>query len=191
MYPIRSIIKNVSFTIWTRYLDEFGCKSDGTQIASLIVRGWHLHPCHQHLVAPATLIRGGPCVLEVHNQRLLALIGKNIKLYPVIGGGGDNIWIMNTDGTWSQTNQTTGKIFRLVSNNAVMVRWCGIIFFGKKAFTSTRSTWSGEYRMYTNLVERAYSIHQKKITTRCWRNPGHPQPCKFVFYSWGCFYPGW
>ncbi len=59
-------------------------------------------------------------------------------------GGGDNIWVMNTDG--SQPRQVTKEDFRLLNNAA----WTpdGNYLIARKHFTSQRSLGAGEMWMY-------------------------------------------
>lgn len=59
-------------------------------------------------------------------------------------GGGDNIWVMNTDGT--QPRQVTKEDFRLLNNAA----WTpdGNYLIARKHFTSQRSLGAGEMWMY-------------------------------------------
>lgn len=59
-------------------------------------------------------------------------------------GGGDNIWVMNTDG--SQARQVTKEDFRLLNNAA----WTpdGNYLIARKHFTSQRSLGAGEMWMY-------------------------------------------
>ena len=68
--------------------------------------------------------------------------GKKI-LFTSDAGGGDNIWVMNADGT--EPKQVTKESFRLL-NNAV---WADNEYFvARKHFTNTRSLGAGEMWMY-------------------------------------------
>ncbi len=88
----------------------------------------------------AKLLAGGPA-FEV--QPRFSPDGKTIS-YTSDRGGGDNIWIMNRDG--SDKKQVTKEDFRLL-NNAV---WTpdGQYLIARKHFTSTRSLGAGEMWMY-------------------------------------------
>lgn len=69
--------------------------------------------------------------------------GKQIS-FTSDAGGGDNIWVMNTDGT--QARQVTKEDFRLLNNAA----WTpdGNYLIARKHFTSQRSLGAGEMWMY-------------------------------------------
>ena len=88
----------------------------------------------------ATLLRGG---LAFEVQPRFSPDGKQIS-FTSDAGGGDNIWIMNSDG--SDAKQITKENFRLL-NNAV---WTpdGNYIIARKHFTSTRSLGAGEMWMY-------------------------------------------
>ena len=88
----------------------------------------------------ATLVSGGPSY-EV--QPRFSPDGKRI-LFTSDRGGGDNIWMMNVDGTGRA--QITRESFRLLNNPA----WhpSGNYIVAKKHFTSERSMGAGEMWMY-------------------------------------------
>ena len=73
-------------------------------------------------------------------------------------GGGDNIWIMNADG--SNAKQITKETFRLL-NNAV---WTpdGNYFIARKHFTSARSLGAGEMWMYHKTGGKWHSTYKTK-----------------------------
>lgn len=81
-------------------------------------------------------------------------------------GGGDNIWIMNTDG--SDKRQVTKEDFRLLNQPS----WSpdGQYIVAKKHFTTGRSLGTGEVWMYhvsggagVRLVKRPNERHQKEL----------------------------
>jgi imidazolonepropionase-like amidohydrolase/Tol biopolymer transport system component len=81
-------------------------------------------------------------------------------------GGGDNIWIMNVDGT--DKRQLTNEQFRLLNNPT----WSADDRYiaAKKHFTTTRSLGTGEIWLYhlgggngVALVERPSEAHQKEL----------------------------
>ena len=81
-------------------------------------------------------------------------------------GGGDNIWIMNTDG--SGKRQLTKETFTLLNNPT----WSpdGRFIAARKHFTTQRSAGTGEIWMYhvaggagVALVERPNPQHQKEL----------------------------
>ncbi|HPI05658.1 MAG TPA: amidohydrolase family protein [Saprospiraceae bacterium] len=87
----------------------------------------------------ATCIRSG-IAWEV--QPRFSPDGKKI-LFTSDAGGGDNIWMMNPDGT--KAKQITKESFRLL-NNAVWID--NDYFVARKHFTNTRSLGAGEMWMY-------------------------------------------
>ena len=88
----------------------------------------------------ATLLKGGHA-FEV--QPRFSPDGKKI-LYTSDAGGGDNIWVMNRDG--SKPTQVTKETFRLLNNGA----WSpdGEYIVARKHFTSGRSLGAGEMWLY-------------------------------------------
>ena len=81
-------------------------------------------------------------------------------------GGGDNIWVMNTDG--SDKRQVTHEEFRLLNQPS----WSpdGRFLVAKKHFTTGRSLGTGEVWMYhvsggagVLLVKRPNEVHQKEL----------------------------
>src|SRR5690625_6553224 len=84
----------------------------------------------------ATLLRGGPAY-EI--QPRFSPDGSRIS-FTSDRGGGDNIWIMNHDG--SDAHQVTTEDFRLLNNPA----WApdSNYLAARKHYTSTRSLGAGE-----------------------------------------------
>ncbi len=81
-------------------------------------------------------------------------------------GGGDNIWVMSTDGT--DKRQVTKEDFRLLNQPS----WSkdGRFIVAKKHFTTGRSLGTGEVWMYhvsggagVPLVKRPSEVHQKEL----------------------------
>ncbi|PQA86505.1 amidohydrolase family protein [Hyphococcus luteus] len=96
-------------------------------------------------------------------------------------GGGDNIWIMNADG--SDKRQVTKEDFRLLNNPA----WSadGRYIAARKHFTTQRSLGTGEIWLYhvsggagVPLVERPSEAHQKELGEPIFSADG-----KYVYYS--------
>ena len=89
----------------------------------------------------AVLLSGG---LPYEVQPRFSPDGKKI-LFTSDRGGGDNIWLMNADGT--ERVQITKEDYRLLNNPA----WhpSGKYFVAKKHFTSERSMGAGEMWMYS------------------------------------------
>ena len=96
-------------------------------------------------------------------------------------GGGDNIWVMNVDG--SDKRQVTKEEFRLTNQPS----WSpdGRFLVAKKHFTTGRSLGTGEVWMYhvsggggVMLVKRPSEQHQKELGEPIWAADG-----KSVFYT--------
>lgn len=129
----------------------------------------------------ATLIRGGHA-FEV--QPRYSPDGKHIS-FTSDAGGGDNIWIMNTDGT--EAKQITKEDFRLV-NNAV---WSvdGNYIYCRKHFTATRSLGAGEIWMYHRSGGKGIQLTKKKNDQQDVGEPWASPDGKYVYYSEDV-YPG-
>ncbi|WP_138509393.1 amidohydrolase family protein [Maricaulis alexandrii] len=96
-------------------------------------------------------------------------------------GGGDNIWIMNTDG--SNARQVTQESFRLLNNPT----WhpSGRYIAARKHFTTTRSAGTGEIWLYhvlggngVQLVERPNENFQKELGEPIFSPDG-----RYVYYT--------
>ncbi len=106
-------------------------------------------------------------------------------LFTSDAGGGDNIWVMNRDG--SDARQITTEDFRLLNNASWLPG--GDFFVAKKHFSSTRSLGAGEIWMYH--ISGGSGI---QLTTRPNDQQDKGQPFvspdgKFVYYSQDV-YPG-
>lgn len=106
-------------------------------------------------------------------------------LFTSDAGGGDNIWVMDTNGENAQ--QITDESFRLLNNAA----WSpdGEYIIAKKHFSSTRSLGAGEIWMYhksggagIQLVEKA---NEQQDIGEPWVSPDG----RYVYYS-QAVYPG-
>ncbi|MGQ3231265.1 MAG: amidohydrolase family protein, partial [Blastomonas fulva] len=96
-------------------------------------------------------------------------------------GGGDNIWVMNADG--SDKRQLTKETFRLLNNPS----WSpdGQYIVARKHFTTGRSLGTGELWLYhisggngVPLVKRPSEVHQKELGEPMFAPDG-----KGIFYS--------
>ena len=110
--------------------------------------------------------------------------GKKIS-FTSDAGGGDNIWMMNSDG--SEAKQITKENFRLL-NNAV---WMpdGNYLIAKKHFTSTRSLGAGELWMYHFTGGEGIQITKRKNDQQDLGEPCVSPDGKYVYYSED-MYPG-
>ncbi len=100
-------------------------------------------------------------------------------------GGGDNIWIMNTDG--SDKKQITKESFRLL-NNAV---WAanGDYLIARKHFTSGRSLGAGEMWMYHKTGGSGIQITKRKNDQQDVNEPCVSTDGRYLYYSED-MYPG-
>lgn len=123
----------------------------------------------------ATLVRGGHA-FEV--QPRFSPDGESISFISDAGGG-DNIWVMNADGT--DAKQITKEDFRLV-NNAV---WSadGNYLFCRKHFTSGRSLGAGEIWMYHKSGGMGIQLVKMKNDQQDIGEPFASPDGKYVYYS--------
>jgi imidazolonepropionase-like amidohydrolase/Tol biopolymer transport system component len=129
----------------------------------------------------ATLVRGGHA-FEV--QPRFSPDGTQIS-FTSDAGGGDNIWVMDLDGT--NAKQITKEDFRLV-NNAV---WSadGEYLICKKHFSSTRSLGAGEIWMYHTSGGNGIQLTEKKNDQQDVGEPWTSPDGKYVYFSEDV-YPG-
>lgn len=123
----------------------------------------------------AKLLRSGPA-FEV--QPRFSPDGSQIS-FTSDAGGGDNIWIMNTDG--SDARQITNEDFRLL-NNAV---WTpdGEYIIAKKHFSSTRSLGAGEIWMFHKSGGSGIQLVEKKNEQQDIGEPWVSPDGRYVYYS--------
>lgn len=100
-------------------------------------------------------------------------------------GGGDNIWVMNVDG--SDAKQVTKEDFRLL-NNAV---WSadGSYLIARKHFTSGRSLGAGEMWQYHKSGGTGIQLTKKKNDQQDVNEPFVSPDGKYLYYSED-MYPG-
>lgn len=129
----------------------------------------------------ATLLRGGHA-FEV--QPRFSPDGSHIS-FTSDAGGGDNIWIMSSDG--EDAKQITKEDFRLV-NNAV---WSadGNYLYCKKHFSSERSLGAGEIWMYHKTGGKGIQLTEKKNEQQDVGEPWASPDGIYVYYSEDV-YPG-
>lgn len=110
--------------------------------------------------------------------------GKKIS-FTSDAGGGDNIWVMNADG--SDAKQVTKENFRLL-NNAV---WTpdGQYLVARKHFSSTRSLGAGEMWMYHLTGGEGLQLTVKKNAQQDAGEPCASPDGKYIYYSED-MYPG-
>jgi len=94
-------------------------------------------------------------------------------------GGGDNIWIMNPDG--SEAKQITKESFRLLNN----ATWTpdGDYLIGRKHFTSGRSLGAGELWQYHKTGGSGTQITKRKNDQQDVNEPFVSPDGRYVYYS--------
>ncbi len=129
----------------------------------------------------ATQLRGG---LAFEVQPRFSPDGKKIS-FTSDAGGGDNIWIMNADG--SAARQVTKESFRLL-NNAV---WTpdGNYLVARKHFTSQRSLGAGEMWMYHIDGGTGVQLTKRKNDQQDVNEPAVSPDGRYLYFSED-FYPG-
>lgn len=100
-------------------------------------------------------------------------------------GGGDNIWVMKTDGT--DVKQITKENFRLVNNAAWMPN--GNYIVGKKHFSSQRSLGAGEMWQYHISGGSGTQLTKRKNDQQDVNEPIISSDGKYMYYSEDV-YPG-
>ena len=109
--------------------------------------------------------------------------GKRI-LFTSDAGGGDNCWVMNTDG--SEAKQVTKEDFRLL-NNGVWIDDNYIV--ARKHFTSGRSLGAGEMWMYHITGGSGIQLTKRKNDQQDVNEPGVSPDGRYVYFSEDV-YPG-
>lgn len=110
--------------------------------------------------------------------------GKNI-LFTSDAGGGDNIWIMQADG--SEAKQVTKEDFRLLNNPAWMPD--GQYFIARKHYTSQRSLGAGEMWMYHLTGGTGMQLTERKNDQQDVNEPEVSPDGRYIYFSEDV-YPG-
>ncbi len=129
----------------------------------------------------AKLLRGG-LALEV--QPRYSPDGTKIS-FTSDAGGGDNIWMMNKDG--SNAKQITKESFRLLNNAVWMPN--GNYIVARKHFTSTRSLGAGEIWMYHTSGGEGIQLTKRKNDQQDVGEPCASTDGKYIYFSED-MYPG-
>ncbi|MBE16112.1 MAG: amidohydrolase [Cytophagaceae bacterium] len=129
----------------------------------------------------ATVLRSG---IPFEVQPRFSPDGKKIS-FTSDAGGGDNIWVMNPDG--SEAKQITKENFRLL-NNAV---WTpdGNYLIARKHFTSGRSLGAGELWQYHITGGAGLGLTKRKNDQQDVNEPSISPDGKYMYYSED-MYPG-
>lgn len=129
----------------------------------------------------AKLLRGGHA-FEV--QPRFSPDGKKIS-FTSDGGGGDNVWVMNRDG--SAAKQVTKETFRLLNNGV----WSpdGEYIVARKHFTSQRSAGAGELWLYHISGGTGIQLTARKNDQQDLNEPVFSPDGQYIYYSED-MYPG-
>jgi Tol biopolymer transport system component len=100
-------------------------------------------------------------------------------LFTSDAGGGDNIWIMNADG--SDAKQITKENFRLLNNSTWMPD--GNSFVARKHFTSGRSLGAGEMWQYHITGGAGLQLTKKKNSQQDVNEPSISPDGRYLYYS--------
>ncbi len=122
----------------------------------------------------ATCIRSG---LAWEVQPRFSPDGQKI-LFTSDAGGGDNCWVVNTDG--SKPQQITKETFRLI-NNGVWIDNQYIV--ARKHFTSQRSLGAGELWMYHIAGGDGVQLTKRKNDQQDLNEPSVSGDGRFIYYS--------
>lgn len=110
--------------------------------------------------------------------------GKQI-LFTSDAGGGDNIWVMNVDG--SEARQVTKEDFRLLNNADWMPD--GQYLVARKHFTSSRSLGAGEMWLYHISGGNGFQLTERKNDQQDVNEPTVSPDGRYVYFSED-MYPG-
>ncbi|MDQ3111090.1 MAG: amidohydrolase family protein [Bacteroidota bacterium] len=170
--------KNVSFTVNEGTWMNLDVSPDGKTIVFDMLGDIYSIPVAGGTATPLQTGHAWQC------QPRFSPDGKQI-CFTSDGGGGDNIWKMNADG--SNAKQITTENFRLC-NNAV---WSadGEYVIAKKHFSSTRSLGAGEMWMYHNTGGDGIQLTKKKNAQQDVNEPSASLDGKYLYYSED-MYPG-
>ncbi|MFN0015344.1 MAG: amidohydrolase family protein [Saprospiraceae bacterium] len=100
-------------------------------------------------------------------------------LFTSDAGGGDNIWVMNNDG--SKARQVTTESFRLLNNPAWMPD--GQYFVARKHFTSSRSLGAGEIWLYHLSGGDGIQLTKRKNDQQDVNEPSVSSDGRYIYFS--------
>ncbi|MBL7739885.1 MAG: PD40 domain-containing protein [Chitinophagaceae bacterium] len=170
--------KEVSFTVSEGTWMNVDISPDGKEIVFDLLGDIYTIPSTG---GEAKVLRGGHA-FEV--QPRFSPDGKKI-LFTSDAGGGDNIWMMNRDG--SSAKQITKESFRLLNNGV----WSpdGEYIVARKHFTSTRSLGAGEMWLYHTSGGNGLQLTVRKNDQQDVNEPVVSPDGRYVYFSED-MYPG-
>ena len=170
--------QDVSFTVTEGTWMCLDVSPDGKTIAFDLLGDIYTMPITGGLATP---IRQG-IAWEV--QPRFSPDGQQI-LFTSDAGGGDNIWVMQTDG--AKAKPVTKESFRLLNNATWMPD--GQYFVARKHFTSTRSLGAGEMWMYHRSGGEGIQLTKRKNDQQDVNEPSVSPDGRYVYFSED-LYPG-
>ncbi len=170
--------KDVSFTVSEGTWMNLDVSGDGKEIVFDLLGDVYIMPVTG---GEAKALRKGHA-FEV--QPRFSPDGKKI-LFTSDAGGGDNIWVMNRDG--SNAKQITKETFRLLNNGVWSID--GQYIIARKHFTSTRSLGAGEIWMYHISGGGGLQLTQKKNEQQDVNEPAVSPDGQYIYFGED-MYPG-
>lgn len=169
--------RDVSFTVNEGTWMNLDLSPDGKQIVFDLLGDIYIMPATG---GTARVLRQG---MAMELQPRFSPDGKKI-LFTSDAGGGDNIWVMDADGT--NARQITKENFRLL-NNAVWVDNNYVV--ARKHFTSGRSLGAGELWMYHTSGGGGVQLTSRKNDQQDLNEPCVSPDGRYIYYSED-MYPG-